>query len=618
MEYQNLLINWWREYWAPPAIMNPWEWAEGNLHLSARSTPFPGQFTTARTPFVRAPLEAFWDPEIRRVTLCFSAQSGKTTVLSVALAYVIDQAPGPVLYALPSENAALSFSKNRLQPLIQDSPVLARHITERKHDFKGLEMIMDRLTVYLVGAATPAQLAMRPVRYLFCDEIDKWPPASSREADSLSLAIERVKSFRNHKIVLASTPTTDAGPIWQNYMAGSRELFHIRCEGCNTQFPMEWEHIKWPKDLNLEGVRENTWLECPECKQRYTEKDRARLLQGGDWLAGNNEAPADHRSFRINELSSPVSRWGDLAVKFLTARAAQKSGDLGNLHSFINSSLAQPWSEPEHQAHAKPEHIQRLCDKRKQGELPDEPIAALTAGIDTQDDGFYVIIRAWGEGFSSWLVREFFIPDPEMLVETLINSRFPHPNGEQYPIIRAFIDSSGHRTSEIYDMARKVPVLMAIKGERQVFGAPWKSTMIDKYPSKDGKQYPLPGGLQLIRLDTTFYKDTLAAKLNLDPGQPGSMNMTKDLSGDYLAHMTAEYRDAKGIWQRPKHKRCDFWDCEVYALAAADILGVKNWSAQKAGPPPKAQKKPRPGRRDNNPYTGDRPGWFVRHQERRR
>jgi terminase, large subunit len=585
--------------------MNPWQWAEEHLELSARSTPFPGRFTTARTPFVRGPLEAFWDPAIRRVTLCFSAQSGKTTLLSVALAYTIDQAPGPILYALPSENAALSFSKNRLQPLIQDSPVLARHMTDRKHDFKGLEMIMDRLTVYLVGAATPAQLAMRPVRYLFCDEVDKWPPATSREADSLSLAIERVKSFRNHKIVLASTPTTDTGPIWQNFQAGSQEFFNIQCEYCKTMFPVEWENIKWPKEAGLEVVRENTWLECPSCQQRYTERDRGRLLQTGEWLAENKEAPADHRSFRINELSSPVSRWGDLAVKFLTARAAQKTGDLGPLHSFINSSLAQPWSEPEHQSHAKPEHIQRLCDDRKQGELPDQPIACLTAGIDTQDNGFYVVIRAWGENFTSWLVREFFIPDADMLVEIIINSRFDHPNGQQYPLLKAFIDSGGHRTAEIYEMARRAPVMMAIKGEQRLFGATWKSSMIDKYPGRDGKQYPIPGGLQLVRLDTTFYKDTLSAKLNLDPGQPGSMNMTRDLSGDYLAHMTSEYRDAKGLWQKPKHKRCDLWDCEVYALAAADILKVRDWHSKQAQAPSKPKRRVLNKGLPENPYTAN-------------
>jgi terminase, large subunit len=588
--------------------MNPWQWSEEHLELSARSTPFPGHFTTARTPFVRGPLEAFWDPAIRKVTLCFSAQSGKTTVLSVALAYVIDQAPGPILYALPSENAALSFSKNRLQPLIQDSPVLARHVTDRRHDFKGLEMILDRVTLYLVGAATPAQLAMRPVRYLFCDEVDKWPPATSREADSLSLAIERVKSFRNHKIVLASTPTTDTGPIWQNFQAGSRELFNIQCEECKTVFPVEWENIKWPKGAGLEVVRDNTWLECPSCQQRYTERDRGKILQGGEWLAENAEAPADHRSFRINELVSPVSRWGDLVVKFLTARAAQKAGDLGPLHSFINSSLAQPWSEPEHQAHAKPEHIQRLCDDRMQGELPDQPIACLTAGIDSQDDGFFVVIRAWGENFTSWLVREFFIPDAEMLVEIIINSRFNHPSGQQFPVIRAFIDSGGHRTAEVYEMARRAPVMMAIKGEQRLFGATWKSSMIDKYPGRDGKQRPIPGGLQLVRLDTTFYKDTLSAKLNLDPGQPGSMNMPRDLSGDYLAHLTAEYRDAKGIWQKPKHKRCDYWDCEVYALAAADILKVRDWRAKQADASSPRQKKRRILHHgpQENPYLASR------------
>ncbi|WP_031386501.1 terminase gpA endonuclease subunit [Desulfonatronum thiodismutans] len=616
MDCQTNLENWWKDYWSPPALLNPWEWAEESLELSARSTPFPGRFTTVRTPFVRVPLEAFQDPVVRRVTVCFSAQSGKTTVLSVGLAYVIDQAPGPILYTLPSENAALSFSRNRLQPLIQDSPVLARHLTDRKHDFKGLEMMLDRLTINLVGAASPAQLAMRPIRYLFADEIDKWPLGTDREADALSLAIERVKSFRNHKIVLASTPTTDKGAIWQNYQAGSREEYHIVCAECGASFPLEWELIKWPQTLDLEEVRASTWLECPGCKATFTEREKVRLLQAGEWVKTNPLAPADHRSFRINELASPVSRWGDLAVKFLSARAAQKTGDLGPLHSFINSSLAQPWSEPEHMAHKRPEEIQKLCDHRSQGELPDVPLAVLTAGVDTQDNGFWVVIRAWGENMASWLVREMFVPDTDVLVETMLNSRFAHPSGQEFAVRLAFIDSSGHRTAEVYELCRRIPVFKPIKGEQKIFGGTWKNSLLDRYTGRDGKSYPIPGGLQLIRLDTTFYKNMLSAKMSLDPEGPGAMRITADVSGDYFSHMTSEYRDAKGYWQRPKHKRGDLWDCEVYNLACADFLGIRDWKATSVEPKKAtvAPKQANPFTEGANPFsrTGRQlPSWFT-------
>lgn len=608
MDCQTTLRGWWSEYWTPPALQNPWQWAEGHLTLSARSTPYPGRFSTARTPFVREPLAAFQDAAVRRITLCFSAQSGKTTVLSVALAYTIAEAPGPCLYALPSESAALSFSRNRLQPLIQDCEVLSRHMTAKKYDFSRLEMLLDRMTIYMAGAQTPAQLAMRPIRYLFADEIDKWPGSTSKEADSLSLAVERVKSFRDHKVVLASTPTVESGPIWSNFLAGSRELYHITCTGCGTCFAPEWPDIRWPEDATLEQVREDTWLECPECQERYTERQKVSLLQGGSWIATNPDAPEDHRSFRVSEIMSPVTRWSDLACKFLTARAAAKIGDLGPLHSFVNSSLAQCWSEPEHQSHAKPEHVQRLCDTRQQGELPGLPIAALTAGVDTQDNGFWCVIRAWGENMTSWLVRECFAPDAATMVEILLNSRFRHPDGTDHAVRMVFWDSAGHRTAEVYDICRKSPIFKAMHGVQKLWGSTWASKQIDKYTSRDGKSHPIPGGLQLIRIDTTHYKDLLSAKLNLDPGQPGSMSIPQDISGDYLSHMTSEYRDAKGVWQRPKHKRGDLWDCEVYALAAADCLGVRNWRS--AGEP-KPRPRPKPQQHGPNPFlTGTHNRWW--------
>ena len=130
------LDEWWEEYWQPPALLNPWQWAEKNLVFSARYTAYPGKYSSALTPYVRDILEDFQDPTVRNIYLCFSAQSSKTTTLSVALAYVIDQAPGPALFVMPSEKAACSFSDNRLQPLIEDCETLSRHKNRQQARFQ--------------------------------------------------------------------------------------------------------------------------------------------------------------------------------------------------------------------------------------------------------------------------------------------------------------------------------------------------------------------------------------------------------------------------------------------------------------------------------------------------
>jgi phage terminase large subunit GpA-like protein len=282
--------------------------------------------------------------------------------------------------------------------------------------------------------------------------------------------------------------------------------------------------------------------------------------------------------------------------KFLLAKAEAKTGATGSLHNFINSSLAEPWIEDEHVKRRSTHDLQRLCDKRQPGEIPDQGVLALTMGADTQDNGFWYVVRAWGRDLESWLVREGFCPDLETLRTIASESRYQDSRGNLYAVSRVFIDSGGHRTGEIYELARKNPLFVPVKGEIRLSGRPWSVSVLDSIPRRDGKRYPVPGGLQLMRLDVTYYKDLLAGKLNLEPGSPGFFHLHEAVSGDYLAQMTAEYKDEKGHWKCPRHKGNHLWDCEVYCLAAADIQGVRfiNRSTNHEQIKQKPQKKRKP------------------------
>lgn len=574
-------------------MLNPWQWAESNLELSSRSTAFPGRYSTEQTPYVRQPLEDFKDPSIRQIALCFSAQSGKTQTMLVMLGYAVDQDPGPVLLVQSSMEAAKSFSKNRLQPLVEDCPILAKHKTGDRFDFAAAEMRLDNCSIYLQGAGNPAQLASRPIRYLLADEIDKWPDESKKEADALSLATERVKSFRNHKIILASTPTLASGPIWQAFQAGDRRRYHVPCPHCGTCFVLKWEQVKWPDSADAETVIRETWLECPHCQGRITERHKAVMLEAGQWIPENPEAPADRVSYHLSELYSPWTTWGSLAAKFIRATKAAKTGDTGQLHNFVNSSLAEPWEERQSSAKQSGE-IESLTVDLEAGVAPSDTVA-LTVGIDTQDNGFWITVWAWGPDLTGHLVREAFAPDLAVVDSIVWNAAYLDPAGQAYPVRLALIDSQGHRTAEVYEWCRVRRLAHPLKGEQRLSGKTWNVSVLDRIPGRDGKQYPIPGGLQLVRIDTNHYKTLLAGKLAIGSGNPGGMSVHQGVSPDFIKHMTAEYQDEKGIWRQPGHKRCDLWDCSVYALAAADLLGVRHWTqAPQEHTNPRPQRNPQP------------------------
>jgi len=576
---QTTLIDAWSEAWATPARTVPWQWAETNLDLSSRATPHPGRYSSEATPYVREPLESFQDPSVRTLTLCWSAQSGKTMTLLVALGYVIDEDPGPVLLVQSSLDAARSFSKNRLQPLIEDAPVLARHKTRDRFDFASAEMRLDNCSIYLQGAGSPSQLASRPIRYLLADEVDKWPDQSALEADALSLAKERVKTYRSHKVVLASTPTVDRGSIWQHYLMGDRREYHVPCPVCGAMFVLSWKLVKWNKTDTLEHIRAgNVWLECPHCQAEIQEKHKATMVRSGSWTVTNPDAPADHRSYHLNELYSPWTRWGELVVKFRQATAEAKKGDTGRLHNFVNSSLAEPWTEDQHRGESRPASLilARRTD-RPTAMVPDDTLG-LICGADTQDNGFWLAVWSFDRDLTMSLVTEAFVPDLATLTARTIGSRFTDTQGRAYGVNRIMIDAMGHRTAEIYDYARKNSAIHPVQGKDHLSGRTWTVSPVDAVKGRDGKRYPVPGGLNLTLLDTSFFKTILANKLMMDPGAPGGVRLPDDVSEDFVAHMGAEYQDDRGNWHCPKSKANHLWDCSIYALAGAEIAGIREWA----------------------------------------
>ncbi|WP_041281460.1 terminase gpA endonuclease subunit [Desulfocurvibacter africanus] len=59
----------------------------------------------------------------------------------------------------------------------------------------------------------------------------------------------------------------------------------------------------------------------------------------------------------------------------------------------------------------------------------------------------------------------------------------------------------------------------------------------------------------------------------------------------------AEYVDERGLWQCPKGKDNHAWDVSVYALAAADVLGIKFWERERQEEPAVEDDAPRKAKR---------------------
>lgn len=574
--------------WQPPEVLSVSAWADKHRILDPLTSAEPGPWRTARTPYLRGILDAFSDPAVEQITIIASTQVAKTEAQLNCLAYAIDQDPGPILFVMPREKDAVRFGQRRIRPMLESSPRLARHLSGWASDNKNAEIKLGQALLYLAWSNSPAALASNPIRYLFMDEIDKYPMFSGREADPISLATERQRTFFNRKRILASTPTNRDGYIWREWEVSDRQKYWVPCARCGEFQVLKFARVKWPEDVRDPNVIIGNRLavyQCEVCEAELDDLDKTRMTAAGVWVPdgckldarGELVGKAPHntnRGFHVSALYSPWLTYSDMAGKFLSAK-----DDAPRLLNFVNSWLGEPWEEKGDTI--SPEYIAARAGHLKRGIVPRDAIV-VTAGIDVQDNHFYYVVRAWAPGETSWLVQAGIVESWDVLIQALMMGVFPIEGSDEKTKIRLMCIDSGHRTDEVYRVCREwVDIARPIKGQQQLSGGiPMKMSRVERnFAGRTTK-----AGIKLWHLDTTHFKDKLSRLIRIPIEQTGAWMVHEDPALDYLRQVTSEHKvmrlnkrtgQRSSIWTPKPGSGGNHWlDCEVYALAAAEMLGV--------------------------------------------
>lgn len=587
-DLQISLLDFRRQLYRPTPRQTVVEWCESNLKLTQRQTEHPGPFSTSVRPYTREPMECWKDPGVSEVTLCWGSQTAKTTTLMGGLAWLIDNEPSPALWLMPTENLARSFSKSRWLPMLEDCPAVVAHFPDDEDKLTNLEQHFDRCSVTFVGSNSPANLASRPVRILVADEVDKFAPASEKEADALDLAEQRLKAFSSSKAFLTSTPTTTEGRIWQKFQRGDQRRFYITCPHCKERIKLEWRHVKWDPNAKLDGggwdfakVRGSARYECQLCGQSITDAQKVASLRTGIWVPENKGAMPGVRSYHLSSLYSPDRKctWGHLAVAFIEARDS-----LLGLQGFINGYLAEPWENQ-----SAPTERQELVVSSSI-EVKEKDAVFLTADFQAKSPHFWYVVRHWSENGDSVGLAAGSCETWDELRD--IQLKFGIRD------VHTFIDS-GYRADAVYaeclrwgQFTKKTipPTWMGwvpTKGEDRKSwknritrtDQPFSATSIDPHI---GNNTGLQGRLKLELL--LFSGDTMKDILDrLRRGQTARKWAVSDAmaSDEYWRHMdceqrTAQYNPSSGrtTWKWiPRSQRWPnhLFDCEVIQIAAAAL-----------------------------------------------
>ncbi len=566
-----------------PSVIPTARWSEKNRVLV--KSVFPGAWKNEISPFLVGIMNTADEPYVETVILCKAPQIGGSEVMHNFAGRCIDVEPGDMLYVFPDDKLARENSKDRILPMITASPNLRRYRTGRDEDESGSRINLRHMTIYTASAQSASQLSNKPCRYVFFDEVDKYPDtAGKRETDPISLGRKRATTYGyGRKIWLLSTPTIEQGAIWQAYQneAQVRFVYLAKCPNCGELQLMHTKQVHWDggseaDPATIETTQGGAWYECAKCREKWDDITRLDAVAAGGWFAEDSGKPLETMlselrpkrvGFHLPALLSRFVSLGEYAAAFLHSLR-----DKTKMKDFCNGFEAVPWQD--YGISREEDAILALRDERKIGQIP-QTADLLVAGIDTQDNGFWYEIRAvrCGGDLESWGVCEGFVSDFDGLKKVLFRNEYKKSDGTILPVWKGMIDSQGHRTAEVYAWCKQHPLILPIKGEQVIKGSPVPPpTIIEHYP---GTRRPIPGGLSLYRLDTNYFKDALVGKLAIPSDEPGAWHLHSEYPISHARHLTSEYIDDKtGKWACPNHKPNHLWDCSVYILALCWFFGL--------------------------------------------
>lgn len=115
------------------------QWADQNRYLARGTSPEPGRWRTARSPYTREIMDVF-NTTANIVVVCASSQVGKTEIALNILGFYMHEDPSPTMYLMPTDGNAQDFSKTRVEPTIQASPALSNLFKYSKDSDNTIEL----------------------------------------------------------------------------------------------------------------------------------------------------------------------------------------------------------------------------------------------------------------------------------------------------------------------------------------------------------------------------------------------------------------------------------------------------------------------------------------------
>ncbi|MCQ4160870.1 phage terminase large subunit family protein [Roseomonas sp. GC11] len=515
---RELLAKALRDHMRPPPRMTVDEWADAYRILPPGS-PEPGPWRTATFEVARGPMRAVTEPGVKILTGAAATQIWKTELILNAIGRTIHLSPKNIVMIQPKTDAARSWSRQRLAPMLRECPVLAEKLVRRKKRKGEAEggakardsanstlekTFTDGSWIFCGSAQSATDLAGRNAPLTFLDEVGRFPLSAGGEGDPIIMVEKRAGNFPDRLSIRVSSPGNKGEcRIWSSYLDSDQRRAFVPCPHCGVRQVMRWGSkdsrggVKWSKDADRNHLPDMAAYACESCGCVWSRKEHLEALQQVDWrqcrafkCCGEDHDPEEghrqnpeatvwrhdgwvwravcrkcnrmaisnrHAGFWCSRLYSPKQELPDAVREFLASR-----GHPEQEKAFQNTVLAEVYEG------AVEELSYSSLESREEqypAEVPDG-VVLLMAGVDVQENRLECTILGFGRGGEIWVISHTVfwaaegdvVTDPacwDELDRHLLRLRHRR-DGLAFIVEAAAVDSGGRKTTHmVYEWCHK-------------------------------------------------------------------------------------------------------------------------------------------------------------------
>ena len=588
------------KYLRPHGRVASSEWLPRHVVMPKGSETSGMPFSLAAFPHVDAVLDAFDDPNIRKISLQWGSRLGKTTACLSLMAKVAGTNPRNMMFASSTKESASRVISSRLYPILKSTDGVRQQLPPEARQSR-LHVRLQACQIFVGWSGSDTSLADVGAYFGTANEIDKWTSNASDEGDPLKLFVNRFKGFPDHKIIFESTPTIAGRSRIEKQMKESNQHRRfVPCPHCG-EFQVLRKGtegtpggFRWDRDSNGNSSPDvafhTAYYECEKCNGKIENHHRTQMLRRGVWVpdgctidtAGTIHGTA-HKDGSDSVGFGPLASWyaltetwGNFARMWISAQKRPR-----DLQDVVNGYMGETWEAKK--TKSTPERVgERLKTSIPRRTLP-EWTRLLTVTVDQQaaDGGFRVwCLVAHGINRQAHLVDYGYTMTLDEIWEQFIRNPWPHADGGNPMLPHAGAVDSGWDTKKTYDFCNSHPGMLAIKGSStDMGGLPYKIGSVERGDNE---------GQQLLQVNTDFWETDLQARLDERlPGEPDSLSIYSGAERDaelldQLCNATLGDKidnrgNAKLLWvKKDENSANDIRDAVRYGLALAHAFVEAN------------------------------------------